>query len=89
MNLGVSTLEETVTKSDRIEARQSFFLEFAEAIRRDLPGLPLMVTGGFRSRAAMEEALSEDGCDLLGLGRLRGHGPSMPEARPAQPQSNE
>jgi 2,4-dienoyl-CoA reductase-like NADH-dependent reductase (Old Yellow Enzyme family) len=30
--------------------------------------MPLMVTGGFRTRAAMEAALAGD-CDMIGLGR--------------------
>ncbi len=31
--------------------------------------VPLMVTGGFRSRAAMEEALARGAADVIGLGR--------------------
>lgn len=69
MFLGVDEETVIVAKSDRTKARESFFLEFAETIRRDFPGLPLMVTGGFRSRAAMEAALSDGGCDMIGLGR--------------------
>ena len=31
--------------------------------------VPLMVTGGFRTRAAMEQALADGGASLIGLGR--------------------
>jgi hypothetical protein len=31
--------------------------------------VPLMVTGGFRTRAAMEQALADGAADLIGLGR--------------------
>jgi hypothetical protein len=31
--------------------------------------MPMMVTGGFRTRAAMEAALASGDCDVLGLGR--------------------
>jgi hypothetical protein len=31
--------------------------------------MPLMVTGGFRTRAGMEEAVSGGDCDMVGLGR--------------------
>ena len=31
--------------------------------------MPLMVTGGFRTRAGMESALGEGDCDMIGLGR--------------------
>jgi len=48
-------------------AREAYFLEYAASIRR-VARMPLMVTGGFRSRAGMEAALGGD-CDLIGLGR--------------------
>jgi 2,4-dienoyl-CoA reductase-like NADH-dependent reductase (Old Yellow Enzyme family) len=48
-------------------AREAYFLDYAEAIRK-VARMPLMVTGGFRTRAAMEAAL-EGACDMIGLGR--------------------
>jgi 2,4-dienoyl-CoA reductase-like NADH-dependent reductase (Old Yellow Enzyme family) len=48
-------------------AREAYFLDYAEAIRK-VARMPLMVTGGFRSRQAMEAAL-EGSCDVIGLGR--------------------
>jgi len=48
-------------------AREAYFLDYAEAIRA-VARMPLMVTGGFRSRQAMEAAL-EGACDMIGLGR--------------------
>jgi len=49
------------------KAREAYFLEYAATIRQ-VARMPLMVTGGFRSRAAMEAALERD-CDVVGLGR--------------------
>lgn len=49
-------------------AREAYFVDFALAMKRVLK-VPLMVTGGFRSRAAMEQALAQGGADLIGLGR--------------------
>ena len=47
--------------------REVYFLEFAETmLAADTP--PLMVTGGFRSRLAMEEAIAE-GISVVGVGR--------------------
>ncbi|GJD04121.1 NADH:flavin oxidoreductase/NADH oxidase [Colletotrichum higginsianum IMI 349063] len=66
-------------KSDRTKAREAFFLEFARAIRRDFPDVPLMVTGGFRSRQGMEAALANNGCDLIGLGRPAVLNPALPK----------
>lgn len=48
--------------------REAYFLEYAEAIRK-VAKMPMMVTGGFRSRAGMEAALESGDCDMIGLGR--------------------
>jgi 2,4-dienoyl-CoA reductase-like NADH-dependent reductase (Old Yellow Enzyme family) len=49
-------------------AREAYFLEYAERMRK-LCRIPLMVTGGFRSLIGMNQALSEDALDVIGLGR--------------------
>ncbi|KAL3457498.1 hypothetical protein BJX64DRAFT_17503 [Aspergillus heterothallicus] len=56
-------------KSTRTAAREAFFLEFASAVRARYPSLILMLTGGFRTRAGAEYALSQNACDLIGIGR--------------------
>lgn len=48
--------------------REAYFLDYAREIRAGYP-LPMMVTGGFRSRAAMAEALAAGELDVVGLGR--------------------
>lgn len=48
-------------------AREAYFLEFARTLRRKLT-MPIMLTGGLRSRSGMQEALDE-GVDLLGVAR--------------------
>lgn len=67
-------------KTERTKAREAFFLEFASAIRREFPGTPLMVTGGFRSRKGMQSAIDEGDCDLIGLGRPAVLDPSLPQS---------
>jgi 2,4-dienoyl-CoA reductase-like NADH-dependent reductase (Old Yellow Enzyme family) len=59
--------EDAVPVRASTRAREAYFLEYAAAIRK-VARMPLMVTGGFRSRAAMEAALERD-CDVIGLGR--------------------
>ncbi len=49
-------------------AREAYFVDFAKAMK-DAVSVPLMVTGGFRSRSAMEQALADGAADLIGLGR--------------------
>jgi 2,4-dienoyl-CoA reductase-like NADH-dependent reductase (Old Yellow Enzyme family) len=50
------------------QIREAYFVDFALAIRAKI-AIPLMVTGGFRQRAAMLQALHSEGADLIGLGR--------------------
>jgi 2,4-dienoyl-CoA reductase-like NADH-dependent reductase (Old Yellow Enzyme family) len=57
-------------------AREAYFLDYAEAIRA-VARMPMMVTGGFRSRAAMEAALA-GACDMVGLGRPLCWQPDLP-----------
>ncbi len=49
-------------------AREAYFLDYASAVRA-VARMPLMVTGGFRTRAGMEAALAGGECDVIGLGR--------------------
>jgi 2,4-dienoyl-CoA reductase-like NADH-dependent reductase (Old Yellow Enzyme family) len=49
-------------------AREAYFVAFAARIRPQTK-LPLMVTGGFRSRQGMEAALASGALDVVGLGR--------------------
>jgi len=58
-------------------AREAYFLNYAIAIRKAV-NVPLMVTGGFRSRAAMIEALNEDKIALIGIARPLCARPDLP-----------
>ena len=49
-------------------AREAYFVDFAQAMQGEV-GVPLMVTGGFRSRAAMVQALKIGAADVIGIGR--------------------
>ena len=48
--------------------REAYFVDFAVAMREKV-SVPLMVTGGFRQRAAMEQAIESGTADVIGLGR--------------------
>lgn len=65
-------------KSERTAAREAFFLEFAKEVRKRHPGLVLMLTGGFRSRAGAEAAIQDGACDLVGIGRPAAIDPKLP-----------
>ncbi len=50
-------------------AREAYFLEYARTVRGLVGDVPLAVTGGFRSRDAMEDAVATGECDVVGMGR--------------------
>ncbi len=49
--------------------REAYFLDYARTVRQLAAGVPLAVTGGFRSRHAIEAALADGDCDVVGLAR--------------------
>jgi 2,4-dienoyl-CoA reductase-like NADH-dependent reductase (Old Yellow Enzyme family) len=65
------------SQASSTRAREAYFLDHARRVRR-VTGLPLMVTGGFRSRAVMEEALATGALDVVGLARPLALDPDLP-----------
>ena len=49
------------------KAREAYFVDYA-AMVRERATMPVMATGGFRSRVAMEETVSAGHADMIGLG---------------------
>ena len=68
--LGVEGLEaeEKQHIASSTMAREAYFVDFALAMQEKV-SIPLMVTGGFRRRDAMEQAISSGSTSLVGLGR--------------------
>lgn len=50
-------------------AREAYFVDYAHSVRQEAGDVPIAVTGGFRSRTAMDEALGAGDCDLIGIAR--------------------
>lgn len=59
------------------QAREAYFLTFAERARERVR-TPLMLTGGFRTRSAMEAALASGAIDMAGLARPLCLDPDLP-----------
>lgn len=59
--------------------REAYFLDYAEKARQAIGSVPLIVTGGFRSRDAMEQALAEGSLDLVGIAKLFALIPDLPQ----------
>ncbi|MFI1356162.1 NADH:flavin oxidoreductase/NADH oxidase family protein [Streptomyces sp. NPDC020898] len=57
------------TAAASTRAREAYFLEYARTVRTLVGDVPLAVTGGFRSRTAMEDAVATGECDVVGMGR--------------------
>lgn len=68
--LGIEGLEEPEPQAvvESTLAREAYFVDFAKAMKENL-SVPLMVTGGFRTASAMEQALRLGAADVIGLGR--------------------
>ncbi len=64
-------------KHESTRVREAYFLTYAEEIRK-VAKMPLMVTGGFRSAAGMEEAISSGACDVCGIARPICVDPAVP-----------
>ncbi len=61
-------------RGESTRAREADFLDFAARLRAHTT-VPLMVTGGFRTAAAMSNAIEIDGIDVIGLARPLVHDP--------------
>jgi 2,4-dienoyl-CoA reductase-like NADH-dependent reductase (Old Yellow Enzyme family) len=60
-------------------AREAYFLDFAKKARA-VARMPLVLTGGMRTRAGMDEALASGAVDLVGIGRPLCVDPDLPRA---------
>ena len=57
--------------------REAYFLDYAKELRQSVDS-PVVLTGGFRSASAMNEALAEEACDLIGIARPLAVEPDLP-----------
>jgi len=65
-------------KAESTRQREAYFLEYARDIRKAAQGLPLMVTGGFRTPQLMRDVLDSGEIDLIGIARPFCIAPSFP-----------
>lgn len=63
--------------NESTKKREAYFLEFAEQLKQAVKA-PIMVTGGFRSQRAMNEAVESGSIDVVGLARPLAVDPNMP-----------
>lgn len=65
-----------IRESTRI--REAFFTDFAEKIQAMKSPIPIQLSGGFRSRTGMADAIDSGVCDMIGLGRAAVLEPELP-----------
>lgn len=59
------------------QKREAFFIDYAEKARK-VSQVPLIITGGFRSQTAMEDALNSGHLDFIGIARPLAILPDLP-----------
>jgi 2,4-dienoyl-CoA reductase-like NADH-dependent reductase (Old Yellow Enzyme family) len=59
---------DTAEVRESTRQREAYFIEYANKIRKSAQ-IPLMITGGFRNREIMENAVNSGEVDLIGLAR--------------------
>jgi 2,4-dienoyl-CoA reductase-like NADH-dependent reductase (Old Yellow Enzyme family) len=57
--------------------REAYFLDYARRIRT-VTRTPILLTGGMRSRAVMEDAIASGAVDVIGMARPMTHTPELP-----------
>ncbi|MGB3627148.1 MAG: NADH:flavin oxidoreductase, partial [Henriciella sp.] len=67
--LGIEGLQapENQPVRESSKAREAYFVDYA-AMVRERAEMPIMATGGFRTLAAMEETVSSEFADMVGIG---------------------
>jgi 2,4-dienoyl-CoA reductase-like NADH-dependent reductase (Old Yellow Enzyme family) len=67
-----------VPQRESTRAREAYFLEFAERFAQEV-SVPVMLTGGFRTRQSMNDALDSGAVDVVGLARPITYEPDLPQ----------
>jgi hypothetical protein len=65
-------------KKESTRIREAFFTDFAERVQALNCPVPIQLSGGFRSRIGMADAVDSGTCALVGLGRSAVLEPTLP-----------
>lgn len=76
------TMDKAPKRAESTRIREAFFTEFAEKVQdlkaQNGSNVPIQLSGGFRSRVGMADAIDSGVTDLIGLGRAAVLEPSLP-----------
>lgn len=80
----------TISKAPKMREstriREAFFIEFAEKVQAMESPIPIQLSGGFRSRTGMADAIDSGVCDMIGLGRAAVLEPELPRKTLLNPE---
>ncbi|KAI9875447.1 MAG: hypothetical protein M1830_008461 [Pleopsidium flavum] len=79
-SFGAKSLEKAPQMSESTRIREAYFTEFAERVQGLTLQVPIQLSGGFRSRTGMADAIDSGVCSLIGLGRTAVLQPNIPRA---------
>ncbi|MCJ1440385.1 MAG: hypothetical protein MMC23_000868 [Stictis urceolatum] len=85
-SFGKKSLEKAPVRKESTRIREAFFTEFAEKVKELGSGVPVQLSGGFRSRVGMADAIESRACQLIGLGRTAVLEPEIPRATLLNPE---
>ena len=76
-SFGKRSLEKAPQRSST-RIREAYYTEFADKVKALKSNVPIQLSGGFRSRTGMADALASGECQLVGLGRSAILEPELP-----------
>ena len=77
-SFGKRTMSRGQKMNSSTRIREAFFTDFAEQVKAMGSDVPIQLSGGFRSRTGMADALYSGTCDMIGLGRSAVLEPELP-----------
>nr|OQO25654.1 hypothetical protein B0A51_05478 [Rachicladosporium sp. CCFEE 5018] len=77
-SFGKKTIDKAPKMRESTRIREAFFTEFAEKVQSLDSPIPIQLSGGFRSRTGMADALDSGICQMIGLGRAAVLEPELP-----------
>ncbi|KAK4561815.1 hypothetical protein LTR86_004494 [Recurvomyces mirabilis] len=77
-SFGARSAEKAQVMRESTRIREAFYTEFADRVMQMESDVPVQLSGGFRTRTGMADAIYSRSCDLIGLGRAAVLEPELP-----------
>ncbi|KAK0254486.1 hypothetical protein B0A54_13004 [Friedmanniomyces endolithicus] len=79
-SFGAKTVASGQKMKESTRIREAFYTDFADRVMQMKSDVPVQLSGGFRTRTGMADAVHSRTCDLIGLGRSAVLEPEIPRA---------